>query len=306
MRRLVQLVLASVVVGILALGMLALGKPDAPRAAPLVLPTFRIATSIPARPSSTPTLVSPKPTATSTAIPVYGFRVLSAFPHDPRAFTQGLVYQDGVLYESTGLYGQSSLRRVELETGRVLRQVTVAPEFFAEGLAIVGNRLIQLTWQSKVGFVYDKETFERIGMFDYPTEGWGLAYNGTHLIMSDGSDTLRLLDPVSFEEVKQIKITAAGEPVTRLNELEFVDGEIWANIWQTDRIARIDLATGRVRSWIDLSGLLGPEDRREPVDVLNGIAYDASGNRLFVTGKLWPRLFQIELVRNGGAMPSRP
>ena len=305
MRRLVQLILAGVVVGMLALGLLALGKPNAPQAAPLVLPTFRIATPMPARPSPAPTLASPKPTATSTAIPVYGFRVLGAFPHDRRAFTQGLVYQDGVLYESTGLYGQSSLRRVELETGRVLRQVTVAPEYFAEGLAIVGTRLIQLTWQSKVGFVYDKETFKRIGTFDYATEGWGLAYNGTHLVMSDGSDTLHLLDPVSLKEVKQIKITAAGEPVTRLNELEFVDGEVWANIWQTDRIARIDLATGSVRSWIDLSGLLGPEDRREPVDVLNGIAYDASGKRLFVTGKLWPRLFQIELVRNGATMPSQ-
>jgi glutamine cyclotransferase len=156
--------------------------------------------------------------------------------------------------------------------------------------------LIQLTWQTHVGFVYDRNTLEQIDAFDYPTEGWGLTYDGTRLIMSDGTSTLHLLDPQTYKELKTITVTADGEPVTRLNELEIVDGELWANIWQTDRIARIDLASGHVVGWIDLSGLLSDEDRSEPVDVLNGIAYDGEGKRLFVTGKLWPRLFQIELV----------
>jgi len=232
----------------------------------------------------------------SDGIPVYSYNIVNTYPHDPDAFTQGLVFEDGVLYEGTGLLGQSTLRRVELETGDVLQNLELSDEFFGEGITIYGNKIIQLTWKSNVGFVYDKNSFELLQQFNYSTEGWGITHNGTCLIMSDGTSTLHFLDPQTFEEISQLAVFADDDPVTRLNELEYVQGEIYANVWQTDRIARIAPETGRVIGWIDLRGLLTAEDRSEPVDVLNGIAYDAEADRLFVTGKLWPKLFEIELI----------
>jgi glutamine cyclotransferase len=232
----------------------------------------------------------------SDVIPIYSYSIVNAYPHDPDAFTQGLIFDDGVLYEGTGLYGQSSLRRVELDTGEVLQIRELSDQFFGEGMTIYGDRILQLTWQSHVGFVYDKDSFELLREFSYSTEGWGITHDGTRLIMSDGTSTLHFLDPQTFEEIGQLNVTDSSGPVTMLNELEYVQREIYANIWQTDRIARIAPETGRVVGWIELSGLLTAEDVSEPVDVLNGIAYDADNGRLFVTGKLWPKLFEIELI----------
>jgi glutamine cyclotransferase len=227
---------------------------------------------------------------------VYSYRIINTYPHDPDAFTQGLVFQDGVLYEGTGLYGQSSLRRVELETGDTLQIRELSDQFFGEGITVYGERIIQLTWQSHIGFVYDKDSFELLPGFNYSTEGWGITHDGTRLIMSDGTSTLHFLDPQTFEETDQVEVFDNDGPVTRLNELEYIQGEIYANVWQTDRIAMIAPETGRVVGWIELEGLLSEEDRSQPVDVLNGIAYDAQTDRLLVTGKLWPKLFEIELI----------
>ena len=228
----------------------------------------------------------------------FSYRVLATYPHDARAYTQGLLYRDGVLYESTGLNGRSSLRKVRLETGEVLQERAVDAQHFAEGLVDWGNRLIQLTWRSNVGFVYDLKTFAPVTSFSYSGEGWGLTSDGTRLIMSDGAGAgqLRFLDPATFKELGRVTVRDAGQPVANLNELEFVKGEVLANVYQTDRVARIDPKTGQVTAWIDLSGLLAPPER-SGTDVLNGIAYDAKGDRLFVTGKLWPRLFEIRLER---------
>jgi glutamine cyclotransferase len=227
--------------------------------------------------------------------PVYGFKVVQTYPHDPRAFTQGLEYVDGFLYEGTGLNGRSSIRKVKLETGEVLQSRPIGPEHFGEGITVWRSRLVQLTWQSQVGFVYDLATFRPERTFQYSGEGWGLTHDGTRLIQSDGSDVLRFWNPDTFAEERRLTVIDRG-PVSRLNELEYVRGEILANVWQTDRIARIDPASGRVTSWIDLTGLLPASDRHAGVDVLNGIAYDAKDGRLFVTGKLWPKIFQIEIV----------
>ena len=230
--------------------------------------------------------------------PVYDYEIVNAYPHDPAAFTQGLLYHDGVLLEGTGLYGESDVREVELETGKVLRQREIADRYFGEGIALWADRLIQLTWRSNVGFVYDRATFDRVDEFTYPTEGWGLTQDGERLIMSDGSSTLYFLDPDTYERSGSVNVHDDGEPIERLNELEYVDGTVYANVWQTDRIAIIGLDNnGRVKAWIDLSGLLDPEDRTPRTDVLNGIAYDAEGDRLFVTGKRWPKLFEIDVVR---------
>ncbi len=232
----------------------------------------------------------------SGIIPIYSYSIVNAYPHDPDAFTQGLVFEDGVLYEGTGLLGRSTLRRVELETGAILQIRELPGQFFGEGITIYGNEIIQLTWQSNVGFVYDKSSFELLQEFNYSTEGWGITHDGKRLIMSDGTSTLHLLDPQTFEEIGQLEVFDNDGPVTRLNELEYIQGEIYANVWQTDRIARISPDTGRVIGWVDLGGLLTAEDRSEPVDVLNGIAYDTEADRLFVTGKLWPKLFEIEVL----------
>ena len=235
----------------------------------------------------------------SDAIPVYTYNIVNTYPHDRSAFTQGLVFEDGFLYEGTGLYGQSTLRRVELETGDILQIRGLPDQFFGEGITIYGDKIIQLTWQSNVGFVYDKNSFELLQQFNYSTEGWGITHDGERLIMSDGTSKLHFLDPQTFEEIGQLAVFDDNGPVTRLNELEYVQGEIYANVWQTDRIARISPATGRVVGWIDLEGILTAEDLSEPVDVLNGIAYDADTDRLFVTGKLWPKLFEIDLISPG-------
>jgi glutamine cyclotransferase len=227
---------------------------------------------------------------------VYTYRIVNTYPHDNTAFTQGLLFADGILYEGTGLHGRSTLRKVALETGDVLQRLELPRQFFGEGIAVMGNRVYQLTWRSRVGFVYDKESFALLRQFNYSTEGWGLTHDHRHLIMSDGSATLRFLDPETFAESHRVAVGDFSAPVRHLNELEHVRGEIYANVWQTDRIARIAPQTGQVVGWIDLKGLLSPEDRRRSVGVLNGIAYDAEDDRLFVTGKLWPRLFEIELV----------
>ena len=228
----------------------------------------------------------------------YGYRVVNAYPHDSRAYTQGLVYRDGFLYESTGLNGRSTLRKVRLETGEIVQEHRLDAKYFGEGLTDWNSRLVQLTWQTNVGFVYDLTTFKPVRTFAYSGEGWGLTHDGKRLIMSDGesSGELRFVDPSSFKELGRLTVRDQNRPVGNLNELELVNGEIFANIYQTDRIARIDLSSGRVTGWIDLEGLLPVADRRG-ADVLNGIAYDRAGDRLFVTGKLWPRLFEIRLER---------
>jgi glutamine cyclotransferase len=232
----------------------------------------------------------------SDGIPVYTYNMTNTYPHDRDAFTQGLVFEDGVLYEGTGLLRQSTLRRVELETGDILQILELSDEFFGEGITVYEDKIIQLTWQSHVGFVYDKNSFELLQQFNYSTEGWGITHDGERLIMSDGTSKLHFLDPQTFEEIDELAVFDNHGPIIKLNELEYVQGEIYANVWQTDRIARIAPGTGQVVGWIDLEGLLTAEDRTGPVDVLNGIAYDAEADRLFVTGKLWPKLFEIELV----------
>lgn len=232
----------------------------------------------------------------SRAVPTESYQVVHAYPHDPTAFTQGLVFVDGMLYESTGLHGHSSVRMVDLQSGRVLQEHDLPAKYFGEGLTDWQSHLIQLTWESHVGFVYDRFSFRAIRTFTYPWEGWGLTHDSEHLILSDGSSTLYLLDPATFKQVGKIQVTAGGEPVLNLNELEYIHGEIYANIWETNRIARISPATGKVLEWIDLSGLRPASTMENDNAVLNGIAYDSQHDRLFVTGKLWPKLYQIKLV----------
>lgn len=230
---------------------------------------------------------------------MYTYRVVNRFPHDPNAFTQGLVFHEGVLYESTGLNGQSSLRRVSLETGEVLARRDIDARYFAEGLALWRDSLIQLTWQAGTAFVYDRSSLEPTGTLSYTGEGWGLASDGQKLILSDGGPDgeLRFLDPETFAETGRLVVRDRGAPVNFLNELEVVGDEIFANVWQTERIARISPETGDVTGWIDLTGLLPAAERSHPDAVLNGIAWDAANDRLFVTGKLWPTLFEIRLER---------
>jgi glutamine cyclotransferase len=234
--------------------------------------------------------------AASLTFAADGYRVVRTYPHDSQAYTQGLLYEGGYLYESTGLNGRSTLRMVDLESGRVLQRADVPPQYFAEGLASWGSTLIQLTWQSHVAFVYDRFSFRLLHTFSYEGEGWGLTQDGKNLILSDGTATLRLFDPSTFREVRHIVVKDHGSQVTQLNELEYVHGEIYANVWHTDRIARISPANGRVLGWIDLSGLLPANQRSDPEAVLNGIAWDSVHDRLFVTGKLWPKLFEIKIV----------
>lgn len=226
----------------------------------------------------------------------YGVRVLAEYAHDASAFTQGLVYYRGYLYESTGRYGASSVRKVELETGKVIAERALPGRYFGEGLAVVGDRLVQLTWREGTGFVYDPESLELLDTFHYPTQGWGLAYDGAWLLMSDGSATLYRLDPETFGIIATIQVKDPGGPVERLNELELIDGRLYANVWQEDRIAQIDPSSGRVTAWIDLGTLA--EKAGEGAGVLNGIAYDDVNRRLLVTGKLWPKLLAIDMVKN--------
>ena len=226
--------------------------------------------------------------------PVCSYNVVNTYPHDDDAFTQGLLYDGGELFESTGLYGESSLRRVALVTGTVLQSIDLDPGYFGEGLALWEDRLIQLTWQEQTAFLWDSVTFASAGSFSFTGDGWGLTHDGRRLIMSNGSSTLRFLDPVTYAESGTLAVVDNGSPVINLNELEWIRGEIFANQYLTERIARIDPDTGRVIAWINLDGLLDPAP--PSAEVLNGIAWDADGERLFVTGKLWPSLFEIELL----------
>jgi glutaminyl-peptide cyclotransferase len=226
-----------------------------------------------------------------------GYRIVHTYPHDPDAFTQGLVYVDGYLYESTGRNGESSIRMVDLATGKILRHYELAAKYFGEGLTDWDGNLIQLTWKDHLGFVYDRTSFAWKRSFQYDGEGWGLTHDDKQLILSDGTPVLRFLDPESFSETKRITVTdEKGYPISDINELEYVRGEIYANVWHTDRIARISPRTGKVLGWIDLSGIIDKKQLRDPDAVLNGIAYDEKSDRLFVTGKLWPQLFEIKVV----------
>ncbi len=230
----------------------------------------------------------------------YGFRVVASHPHDPAAFTQGLLFSGGRLFESTGGYGESSVRIVQIESGRVLRHRRLPANRFGEGLALVEDRLLQLTWRAGIGHVWDATTLAPLAEFHYSGEGWGLAFHAGHLVLSDGSADLRFLDPNSFAVRRTIRVRDENGPVPKLNELEMVEGNLYANVWQTDRIAIIDPDTGQVRSWLDLAGILPLVFQRPDTGELNGIAYDAAKRRLFVTGKRWPRLFEIELVPKPG------
>ena len=227
----------------------------------------------------------------------YSYEIVNSFPHDTTAFTQGLVFLDGKLIESTGLNGHSTLREVDLASGRVLRQVPVPGVYFAEGLAVLDGKAYQLTWQARKGFVYDEATFRLESEFAYAGEGWGLATDGQWLIMSDGTSTIRFLDSSTFKVQRTIQVAIQGQPVNQLNELEYIQGEIFANVWRTDFVVRIDPANGAVTGVINFAGLLSPADRNASTDVLNGIAYDNANDRLFVTGKFWPRLFEVRLIR---------
>jgi glutamine cyclotransferase len=228
----------------------------------------------------------------------YAYEVIKSWSHDRRAYTQGLLVYGESFLESTGLNGQSSLREVEIKTGRVLKQISLPAEFFGEGLAVLNGRAYQLTWQSRRGFIYNADTFRREGEFSYEGEGWGLTTDGQILILSDGTHRIRFLDPATFKVLRTIEVTLEGKPVDRLNELEWIKGEIFANVWLTDRVVRIDPATGRVRGVVDFSGLLAPSERRPDTEMLNGIAYDQTTDRLFITGKRWPAIFEVRLKPN--------
>jgi glutaminyl-peptide cyclotransferase len=258
-----------------------------------------IAQQPPPQPAERPTErlhLKGKPASTTVAqpetIPVLRSKVVKAFPHDPHAFTQGLEYFGGYLYESTGRQRQSTLRQVVIETGEVVRSVKLPAESFGEGLTIFHGRIYQLTWLDKTGFIYDLRTFRKLGTFPYNTEGWGLTHDDSSLILSDGTNRLQYIDPSSFKVTKTLEVFAGPEAVTNLNELEFIRGEIWANVWHSNRIAKIDTKSGQVTAWIDLTAIAEPETR-EQEDVLNGIAWDPGRQRLFVTGKNWSKLFEI-------------
>jgi glutamine cyclotransferase len=267
--------------------------PPARRGNPFVRPRTLVCLAIAgAFITTVPAAVRPRAGQVSTA----RYQVVHVYPHDPEAFTQGLTVVDGVLYEGTGLNGRSTVRKVRIENGEVLQVRKIAQEYFGEGITVWRDRIFQLTWQSGVGFIYDRTSLERVGTFTYTGEGWGLTHDGTRLIMSDGTAFLRFLDPATQRQIGRIEVRDGARPVEHLNELEFVKGEVLANVWQTDRVARINPKTGRVLGWIDLKGLLSPGDVARGADVLNGIAYDPVQDRLFVTGKLWPRLFEVRIL----------
>jgi glutamine cyclotransferase len=234
--------------------------------------------------------------SSSGKAPTYTYEVVQSWPHDALAFTQGLVFADnGTLYESTGLYGQSSLRKDDLGTGQVLKTVSVASQYFAEGLTLFQGKLFQLTWKAHKGFIYDPNDFKLLGEFHYDGEGWGLTHDERFLILSDGTNKIRFLDPQNFKVVRTISVVENDMPLTNLNELEYIKGEIYANIWQTDMIVRLDPQSGKILGWIDLAGLLPANERTSTTDVLNGIAFNEATNQLIVTGKLWPKTFEIRL-----------
>jgi len=246
-------------------------------------------------PEPTPT---PPPTATPTGetSPIsYTYEVINVYPHDSNAFTQGLAIDEGVMYEGTGLTGESSLRRVDLETGDVLQIYELPSNLFGEGITVFDDKIIQLTWQSQIGFVYDKSSFDLLQNFSYSTQGWGITTDGTRLIMSDGSANLYFLNPETFEKTGQVEVHDGNVSVTKLNELEYINGEVYANVWLTDKIAIINPNTGQVTGWIDLTGIYTP-GTGDSNNVLNGIAYDSENSSLFVTGKRWSQLFEIKLI----------
>ncbi len=252
----------------------------------------------------------PPPSATTrpnasaeTPLAYYRYKVVRTFPHDRRDFTQGLVYQDGFLYEGTGLYGQSMLTKRELATGQIVKKVRLPRKYFGEGITLFEGRIIQLTWRSHTGFRYDQETFRLLGEFKFNTEGWGLTHDGTHLILSDGTDTLRFLDPNTCAETGRVRVRHNGRPLRQINELEFIDGHIYANVLSTDYIAIIAPKTGRVTGWIDLRGLYDPPPQSPSNSVLNGIAYIPETKHLLVTGKLWPKIYEIALVPHSTDSP---
>lgn len=301
----------AILVPLIVVALAACGVPDALT----VEQPATVATQAPAHTPTASPLAEPTPPAADSPLqtavapdsplarpqtptePIYNYEVAADYPFDPSGFTQGLVYTDGVLYVGTGLYGQSAMRKTDVESGEILLNVPVDAQFFGEGVTVLDDKVYQLTWQENTGFVYNADDFSLLDTFSYSTEGWGLTHDGERLIMSDGTPTLYFRDPETLEETGRITVTSSLGLVPALNELEYVNGEIFANIWMTDLIARIDPKTGNVLGWINLTGLLGPEYRQgRTVDVLNGIAYDEENDRLFVTGKLWPRLFEIDLV----------
>jgi glutamine cyclotransferase len=249
--------------------------------------------------SSAPPAPQAQAAAVVPGVEQYTYQIVRSHPHDPASFTQGLTIADGQLYEGTGLHGESSLRRVDLQTGAALQRIALDSKYFGEGIAVVGDRIVQLTYQTGVGFVYDRKTFARLKEFTYKGEGWGLTYDGQRLIMSDGTDTLRFWHPETLEEVGRLRVRDGDVAIERINELEFVDGAIYANIWQEERIARIDPTTGVVTAWIDMSNLLTATERSRGVDVLNGIAHDPKTGHFLITGKLWPWVFEVRFVKKG-------
>jgi glutamine cyclotransferase len=235
---------------------------------------------------------------TPTFAPIFYYEIIDVFPHDPQAFTQGLVWEDGLLYEGTGLYGVSSLRKVELETGKILQLYQLPDIYFGEGITIFEDRIYQLTWKEQIGFIYDTDSFQLLKTFSYPHEGWGITHDEEYLIISDGSSVLHFVDPLTLKEIKQVKVHDQQTLVYRINELEYIKGKFFANIWQTDLIAIISPESGEVFAWVDLSDILENVHIKanQPIDVLNGIAYDSLNERLFVTGKWWPVVFQIKIT----------
>ena len=273
-----------------------------PAAYPAPINQSEVILSSPAPPDAAePPDLYPAPSDDQIELPVFGYRVINVYPHDPEAYTQGLVVTgDGRKFiEGTGLWGQSSLRLVDIETGEIDQYKSIADEYFGEGLTEFQDRIYQLTWRANIGFIYDSQSFELLRDFSYPHEGWGITHDGSQLIVSDGTSTIHFWDPQTLNETKQIQVSSSEGPVSMLNELEFVEGEIFANIWQTDLIARISPETGEVLGWIDLTGLYEVGEDASVDNVLNGIAYDEKSGKLFVTGKRWPVLFEIELIRNG-------
>ena len=226
-----------------------------------------------------------------------GYQIIKSYPHDTGAFTQGLTIADGHLYEGTGLHGESSLRRVDLQTGAALQRIELPNQYFGEGIAVVGDRIYQITYKTGVGFVYDRKTFEKLREFKYDGEGWGLTYDGQHLIMSDSTDTLRFWDTETLKEVKRLRVRDGDQSIKAINEMEYVDGAIYGNVWMEERIARIDPKTGQVTAWIDMSNLLTATERSRGVDVLNGIAHDPKTGNFLITGKLWPWVFEVKFVK---------
>ena len=227
----------------------------------------------------------------------YRLKVLETFPHDTNAYTQGLFFHDGRMYESSGLYGVSFFRELDFKRGTTTRSFNIAPRYFAEGAVVLDGRLYLLTWQEKMVFVYDIDTFRQLGTLYNPREGWGLTTDGRYLIMSDGTSNIYFLDPVNFGEVRKIEVSDNKRKINYLNELEYIEGDIWANVYGEDYIVIIDTVTGNVKSVVDCTGLLHPSLRTKDTDVLNGIAYDPSSKSVYLTGKLWPRLFRVELVK---------